>query len=791
MKRYFLLLTLIIPFWAQASHLIGGCFQLKWISGDNYTLVVKILRDCENGNPGAFFDDPINVGIYERVTNAKKTDIDLNFISINNETLKFTGPNCANIITGCTHVATYTKNITLSSAIYLSNNGYYLSWQRCCRNNIITNIIQPQNAGMTLYAEIPNPKIIKNSTPYYSNSPNTLLCANNLFKYNMNFVDDDGDQLHYSLIEPINGNSGPPPGPTVITGPGPYPNIVWRNPFSNQNVINGTFPLTVDSATGELTCNPSTPGVYVASIRVEEYRFNKKIGEVRLELQFTVTTCPNTSPLASVITLNNQLILTDTVDVQVPDLLCLKIRGIDQTDSIFLKISSPIMDSGFKTFPVFDTLTGGFKVVETKFCLQSTCEHERLKEPFPVYISLVDNGCPISKNADATFWVRVHPMPLMNPTDLLCMTLVNDKETYFYYGDSTDPANPYFEKYNIYRGINYQNFKLIDSVYTKNLKQFHDLKTPNYDQINYTYFMIGVNRCQRLGPTSDTMGTFEQLKFIPEQQFLKYVTVAENKKIEMKWPPTWERDFAKYFLYKSINGTDRFELIHTFEGQYDTSYTDNGVNVADTSYCYQLIMKDTCDNIGPAGKISCTMVLKGKSSDFMSRLNWNEYSGWTAGVEQYLILRNDPATPFTQIGKNKSQLIYTDDKLNLNEGLFHYFIIAKEQWSDANPYFGAESQSNTIELLQSPIVYIPNAFTANGDGLNDQYRWVPVFVKDFYIEIYDRWGELIYKTADKNAPWDGRIDGEIAATDIYFYRLSYTGWEGTEKFNSGNFTLLR
>lgn len=784
-------MVFLFPLLLNATHLVGGCFELKWLGGDNYNLIVRILRDCQNGSPQAFFDNTITVGFFDKNTNIKKLEVLLNFDPLKNDTLKFTGPNCANIVTGCTHIATYSKNIILTPAQFAGSNGYYLSWQRCCRNNIINNIVNPKDAAMTLYAEIPSPKFLKNSTPHYKNSPHTLLCINNLFKYNMNFVDVDGDELKYSLIKPINGNLVPTNSQSNVASAGPYSNIVWLNGYDDNNVIKGLMPLSIDAASGVLTCFPEASGIYVASIRVQEYRFGVCIGEVRLELQFTVTNCPNIPPLASVITLNNKLISGDTVEVQVPDNICLKIRGVDQTDSIYMRIVTPFSDSVFASLPVFDSISAGKLMVETKFCFQTGCEHERVKNSFPVYVELVDNGCPISRNAFTTFWVKIKPMPLVNSTDLLCMTLENDKETYFYYGDSTKPSNPYFERYNIYRGIDYKNNKLIDSVYNKTLHLYHDPNTPGYSKINYTYFMVGVNKCFKSGPTSDTLGTFEQLVFIPAQQYLKYVTVTDNKKLELIWPATWERDFAKYFLYKSIRGKTNFELIQTFENLYDTVFTDTRVNVMDTSYCYHLIMKDTCDNLGPVGKVACSIVLKGKSQEFMSKLYWNNYMGWESGVEQYKIFRSDPATPFAQISKTDSALLVTDDKLNLNEGLFTYYVEAKENLKGENLYFNAVSRSNNIELLQPPVVYLPNAFTANGDGLNDKFGWVPVFVKDFTIQIYNRWGEQIYTTSDKHAYWDALYKSQPCQEDVYFYRLSYTGWEGTEKFTSGNFTLLR
>ncbi|MCF8427440.1 MAG: gliding motility-associated C-terminal domain-containing protein [Bacteroidia bacterium] len=792
MKQLKLILLLFLPFWAGATHLVGGIIELKWLGGDSYNLTVHIIRDCENGSPNAYFDGTIAVGIFEKVTHIKKAQFNLAFSKINDDTLKLTGTNCANIITGCTHIGTYSQNIILNSNTYNSNNGYYLSWQRCCRNGIINNIINPGDASMTLYTEVPNLKTVKNSTPRYTNNPNTLLCVNNLFQYNLGFVDDDGDELKYSLIDPINGllDRNNPFSPTAFAGP--YPNVVYRNGFSNAGPIDGTVPMNIDPVTGLLSCNPSSPGIYVASIRVEEYRFGVKIGEARLELQFTVTVCPNNPPIASVLTINDQILLVDTVEIQIPEKACFKIRGIDPSDSLYMRITSDSIDTIFQNHPIYDTLSVGYKFVETTICWQSDCQLEKLGKSVPFYVFVTDNGCPLPRNATSKFWVKFIPMPLVNSTDLLCMTLLNKEETFVYFGDSTDPNDPSFDKYLIFRGINYQNFEVIDTIYDKKQRLFHDPNTPDYDVINYTYFMRGVNKCGNLGPTSDTLSTFEQLEFIPQKQCLKYVTVVDNDHLELEWPASLEKDFAKYFLYKGIYGQNKFDQIGVFENVNDIKYTDRAVNVMDTSYCYHLVMKDTCDNIGPVGYISCSIVLTGKALKYMSNLKYQSYTGWREGTKEYQIFRSDPSNPFTQIGKQDTAGTYLDDKLNFNEGLFYYYVIAKQAF-DQNiaPFFDAESQSNTISLYQPPIVYAPNAFTANGDGLNDEFKWVPVFVKDFHIDIYNRWGQLVFKTDNKNEPWDGKVNGQASQEDVYFYILNYTGWDGSNKTQSGNFTLLR
>ncbi len=777
----------------QATHLVGGIIELRHISGSSYQLTVRVLRDCENGSPDAYFDNSITVGIFEKNTHTKKSQFTLNFSRVNDDTLKFTGDNCASVATGCTHVGTYRSNINLADNVYNSNNGYYLSYQRCCRNGIIENIVNPGSASLTLYAEVPNLRTVKNSTPRYTNNPNTLMCTNNLYTYNMDFVDDDGDELRYSFIEPMNGNLDRNNPQSNNATAGPYSNTVWRNGYDNTKPILGSAPLTIHPTTGQISCNPNAPGVYVASIRVEEFRFGIKIGEARLELQYTVSNCPNNPPIASVIMVNGQLLMQDTVEIQIPEKACFKIRVVDLNDSVYLKIRMGSLDSSIVNRPIFDTLSAGYRLAETEVCWQSACEMEKLNTGVPFFVYAFDNGCPFSKNASAQFVVKFIPMKVTNATDLLCMTLENNAATYVYYGDSTSNTDPNFGGYLVYRGINYQNYQIIDTVTAKNKRFFYDPNTPNYSKINYTYFMRSVNKCGIIGPSSDTLSTFEQLSYIPQKQYLKYVTVVNNETLELEWPESNERDFARYFLYKNKRGESQFKLLATFENVNETKFTDKDVHVSDTSYCYHLVMKDTCDNLGPQGKVACSIVLRGKAEKYMSRLNWQEYIGWADGVQTYELHRADPANDFSIVSKQKPEVFTCiDDQLNLNEGLFYYYINAKQK-DDASSvnFFNAESRSNTIFLYQAPIVYAPNAFTANGDGLNDSYQWVPVFVKDFNIQIFDRYGERVFTTNNKNEPWDGKYKGSPCQEAVYFYIIRYTGWDGSDESQSGNFTLLR
>jgi gliding motility-associated-like protein len=84
-------------------------------------------------------------------------------------------------------------------------------------------------------------------------------------------------------------------------------------------------------------------------------------------------------------------------------------------------------------------------------------------------------------------------------------------------------------------------------------------------------------------------------------------------------------------------------------------------------------------------------------------------------------------------------------------------------------YNHIESISNTVEIKRTPNFYIPNAFTPNYDGLNDEFKVVGNGVTEFYMEIYNRWGELIFKTSDINHGWDGKFNNNDAQQGIYKY----------------------
>jgi gliding motility-associated-like protein len=117
--------------------------------------------------------------------------------------------------------------------------------------------------------------------------------------------------------------------------------------------------------------------------------------------------------------------------------------------------------------------------------------------------------------------------------------------------------------------------------------------------------------------------------------------------------------------------------------------------------------------------------------------------------------------------------------------LYYYTIEASEN----NSIF--KSISNTIELIQSPLLHVPNAFTPNHDNINDTWKPVPAFVKDFHLKLFNRWGQLIFETTDKHHHFTDEFMNDPATCDVFVYLITYTGWDGSTHTVKDNVTLLK
>ena len=103
--------------------------------------------------------------------------------------------------------------------------------------------------------------------------------------------------------------------------------------------------------------------------------------------------------------------------------------------------------------------------------------------------------------------------------------------------------------------------------------------------------------------------------------------------------------------------------------------------------------------------------------------------------------------------------------------------------------------SKVVEVKNDFNIYIPNSFTPNDDGLNDYFK--PVFTEYgfksncYRMEIYDRWGQMLFDTNEMNKGWDGKVKGEIIKEGVYVYKMRYCTLDGLSYSKIGSVLLLR
>lgn len=98
-----------------------------------------------------------------------------------------------------------------------------------------------------------------------------------------------------------------------------------------------------------------------------------------------------------------------------------------------------------------------------------------------------------------------------------------------------------------------------------------------------------------------------------------------------------------------------------------------------------------------------------------------------------------------------------------------------------------------VALDMEAQVYAPNAFTPDGDGVNDWFELKGYGEEGLKLQIFNRWGEILYTSNSFLQPWDGRFNGELVKQDVYVYKLEYNDYcqpnEKTTVF--GHVTVVR
>jgi gliding motility-associated-like protein len=457
----------------------------------------------------------------------------------------------------------------------------------------------------------------------------------------------------------------------------------------------------------------------------------------------------------------------------------------DFDDSIYTYFSQAKSLSGKVLNPVIGpSVKPGIGKSLSTFRYTADCNSKN--DSFYIKVFVRDVGCPGTKSDTATIKIKFLPPTVPLPPKVLCMTFLDVNSIRIRWDSFV--LDKYFSHYVLYRTAGSQTVP-VDTFFRNEVPEYTDHNAFNYDTKNYCYKIIGYNVCNEAGPVSYDACSLREYNTPIDSTYIFTATVEGNKNIKLVWLKSHEKDFFSYQIYRKRTESGKpsaFSLYHVVNDVNDTIFIDSNVNVAEVQYCYNMKVTDYCGHISHFTNIGCNIILRGNASPFMHNLSWIEYQDWLNGVKNYDLYRKDDRNINTRETITPPGLRgYEDKNLDYDWGGYWYYVLAHQ-----DDTLQATSQSNTVYLYQPPLLWVPNAFSSNNDGLNDTWGIVPVFVKEYQMRVYNRWGQIVFESKDKHQDWDGTYNGRTAFDEVLVWIVEYTGWDNRVYYKHGTLTIL-
>ena len=481
-----------------------------------------------------------------------------------------------------------------------------------------------------------------------------------------------------------------------------------------------------------------------------------------------------------------------TINVFATDTINFELKALDlQGDSVFITHSGNIFQDATSIIidpPYAMSIdTSGIAAASTSFKWITGCQHISAS-PYKIRYEASDNGCPLKMISVRKFDINVLPPPNVAKSNLLCLTLLDNNNLKITRVSDTAVSARYFNHFTLFRSVNGSAFSPLKNINETNPVEIYDSSAFENRINDYCYVLSAFNTCGMESERSDTLCSVSHIN--THKNYIESVSVIAENNVQLKWEPFNAGPYAVYYIYKESDADATMQLVQTISNYQGSSWNDFDALTGKHSYCYAMINEDVCGNVSDTSLRACSILLKGASSLLVNSLSWTPYINWSGGVDHYDVLRKSAAnTSGYEIAASlPKQLIYFDRDMPISSGTFNYIIKATEGAGGNN----ATSESNEIILNQAPLIFIPSAFTPNNDGVNDYFLNQGSFVEEFEFIIYNRWGQRVFNTGDLHDHWDGKFNGKLSPSGVYFYKLKFKGYDDkniTER--TGSITLLR
>jgi gliding motility-associated-like protein len=735
-----------------ALHIIGGdvIYECQGIDATRNEVTFKITftmyRDSRNN--GADFDAAADFGVYRGGGNSWNFVRSISGISpqsIIDIPIESANPCVITPVNLGVQRGIYSFSITLP----IISETYMISYQRCCRNNTILNLNRPGDTGAAFTTEItPIAQSSCNNSPKFSSFPPVVICVNRPVNYDHGATDIDGDSLVYEFCFPqtAGGTDGAttPGNASDCTGvrpdpqkcPPPYDNVTFLSPnYSFDRPMAGNPVVNINPFTGFIDGEPNFLGQHVVGVCVREYRNGVLIGTLRRDFQFNVTTC-EIAVAADI-----------KASAQTPTEYTINSCGDFSIDFINESTDVRYIKNYYWEF----NIDGNIKTYNTR----------NVRVDFPglgTYKAtmILNKDLPGLSDCSDTADIVVNVYP--------------DIKADFDYVYDTCVSGPIdFTDFSISGAGGITKWGWDFSEGSSNIQNpSFEFEFPGNKEVRLV--VEDINKCR------DTL--FKEIIYYPVPAvvvidpntfigckpadiFFKNLTAPIDDTYKLKW------DFGD-----GSEGSDKYSPTHT--------YTELGV--------YDVSL----EIISPIG---CKSV---KKWNRLIKVVPSPVAGFTFTPQMPTIIDN--TVSFIDQSIDAASYLWRFTPTNVSNqanptftfqdtGLYKVYQVVLHPSGCSDTAFA--------DLYVAPFIkfFIPNAFTPNNDGLNDDFLPVGLFegIRDYQLSIWNRWGEKVFISNDHMIGWDGRSNNanSDAPVGVYAYVIDYIDGLGKKKNLKGHVTLVR
>jgi gliding motility-associated-like protein len=737
---------------AHARHIIGGEITyecLGWVNNDPstnlriYQFKMIIYRDCLGG--GADFDSapfsftPATVTIYQG-TNTTPIDV----FSLNAPTETFIQPNPGN---SCVIVP---PNICVEEGIYIFplvelpviDETYSIVYQRCCRNNTISNILNPGGSGATYVMELtPQAQATCNNSPTFNDFPPIVLCANQDFVFDHSATDTEGDQLIYEFCTPFLGGGPDTYNPFSEGGVAPNPDAPPPYDPVNFSVPNYSFleplgtnsSISINTNTGIITGVPNLIGQFVVGVCVYEYRNGELLSVTRRDFQFNVTDCE----------------VTVFADIEEDDI----INGRD------LVVNS----CGENTVTLINTSFQEEFIDEFRWEFILDGQTIDVFSEWNPTITFPGAGQYVGR-------LILNPGEDCGDTARLRVNIFPDVEADFSFEYDTCVSGPVAftdESFSEIDAITNWNWQFGDARGSSGRDPMHIYNDPGDYEVQLR--VTDVNGCQDSISQDVSYYPVPALIVVAPSSFLGCAPASIffdnlSEPIDDSYSLFWEfgdggtsEEVSPSYLYET-SGTYSVALNITspIGCSTDTIFEDL-IEITDPPIADFTFTPEETDNFNPEIQFF-------DASIGASRWYWNFDQRATA-------IDPNPVYSFLDTGLQVVTLIVEDG------------LACKD------------TAIQTVDIIPTYTYFLPNAFSPNDDSVNDvfQGKGYLIGIRNFQMEIWNRWGEQVFATKTPDVGWNGRKNnsGRMAPPGVYVCSVSFKGPRGEPFQQRSMITLIR